>query len=669
MANKNFDNFTDIGEALVDADEIIVSNASGTTTTAVVSALSRIWTWILTKDGAGSTLDADLLDGVEGSGYATATQGSTADTAMQPATYDAAGHAAQVVTEVDTQTLTNKTLTTPTVTLKQSATPTPTAEGDIQWDTDGDQIVIGDGAGQKTFSDDTVTASLLDTDVATHAALTETHGISAFGATVIDDANAAAAQSTLGVDPAGTDNSATHTGEVTGGTALVVDVTAISGQTVVTAVGADSVLIEDATDGQLKQALISDFASAGGDMAAATYDAATIAEQLVGLTASQTLTNKTLTAPVLDLTQSATPTPTAEGRVEWDTDGNNLAIGDGASTLIFSDDTVTASLLDTDVATHAALTETHGITAAAATVLDDATVTAMLDTLGGASAQGTGGVVRATSPTITTPAISGNLTTDGTIDGIDIATDVAANTAKTSNATHTGEVTGATALVIDVTAISGQTVVTAVGADSVLIEDATDGQLKKALVSDMIGTGAVGTDVIWDAKGDLAGGTGANTASRLAVGTNDFALVAASGETTGMKWAATMADVVDDTTPTLGGPLDCDDKALLQVGAVEEAVNTVPAAGATEALDISVFGVHNITMDENCTLSFTNPATSGEASSFVLILRGAFTPTFPASVAWPDGVAPTYATPTKFVFDTVDGGTIWQGQSPGKAYA
>jgi len=37
----------------------------------------------------------------------------------------------------------------------------------------------------------------------------------------------------------------------------------------------------------------------GGDMSAATYDPATISEQLVGLTATQTLTNKTLTAPAV----------------------------------------------------------------------------------------------------------------------------------------------------------------------------------------------------------------------------------------------------------------------------------------------------------------------------------------------------------------------------------
>ena len=93
---------------------------------------------------------------------------------------------------------------------------------------------------------------------------------------------------------------ATHTGEVTGATTLTVDKTAITGKSTVTAVGSDYVLISDTGDsGNLKKALISDFASAGGDMAAATYDPATIAEQVVGLTATQTLTNKTFTLPII----------------------------------------------------------------------------------------------------------------------------------------------------------------------------------------------------------------------------------------------------------------------------------------------------------------------------------------------------------------------------------
>lgn len=69
--------------------------------------------------------------------------------------------------------------------------------------------------------------------------------------------------------------------------------------------------------------------------------------------------------------------------------------------------------LDADLAT-LSLPASTTITAAAATVLDDATVGAMVDTLGGASSTGTGGLARATSPTFVTPILgtptSGTLT-------------------------------------------------------------------------------------------------------------------------------------------------------------------------------------------------------------------------------------------------------------------
>lgn len=56
------------------------------------------------------------------------------------------------------------------------------------------------------------------------------------------------------------------------------------------------------------------------------------------------------------------------------------------------------------------------------------------------------------------------------------------------------------------------------------------------------GSGSVATDAIWDAKGDLAVGTGADTAARLAVGSNGQVLTADSSQSTGAKWA----------TPTTG---------------------------------------------------------------------------------------------------------------------
>lgn len=52
------------------------------------------------------------------------------------------------------------------------------------------------------------------------------------------------------------------------------------------------------------------------------------------------------------------------------------------------------------------------------------------------------------------------------------------------------------------------------------------------------GGGVVSSDAIWDAKGDLAVGTGADAATRLAVGSDGQVLTADSTQTTGARWAA-----------------------------------------------------------------------------------------------------------------------------------
>ena len=83
--------------------------------------------------------------------------------------------------------------------------------------------------------------------------------------------------------------------------------------------------------------------------------------------------------------------------------------------------------------------------------------------------------------------VAGHHSRLATIDSDQVAQDsaIAANTAKVTNATHTGDVTGTTVLTLDATAITGQTLVTADALDHVVIADASDGALKKALVSDL----------------------------------------------------------------------------------------------------------------------------------------------------------------------------------------
>lgn len=115
-------------------------------------------------------------------------------------------------------------------------------------------------------------------------------------------------------------------------------------------------------------------------------------------------------------------------------------------------------------------------------------------------------------------------------------------------------------------------------------------------------------------------------------------------------------------------PLAANGANVTDLGSVEHNVTTVGTSGSTETLDTSASSVFDVTMDQGCTFTFSNPAPSGDLSSFVLILRGAFTPTFPASVDWGDASPPTYTTPSVYTFTTVDAGTTWLGVQAGKAF-
>lgn len=104
------------------------------------------------------------------------------------------------------------------------------------------------------------------------------------------------------------------------------------------------------------------------------------------------------------------------------------------------------------------------------------------------------------------------------------------------------------------------------------------------------------------------------------------------------------------------------DVTALEAG--EYAVNTVATSGATETLTLAP--IHKVTMDQNCTFTFPTPNKAGH--TFILHLIGSFTPTFPASVDWESATAPTYATPSIFVFHTDDTGTTWFGSMTGSGF-
>lgn len=109
--------------------------------------------------------------------------------------------------------------------------------------------------------------------------------------------------------------------------------------------------------------------------------------------------------------------------------------------------------------------------------------------------------------------------------------------------------------------------------------------------------------------------------------------------------------------------------AVENVGAIESNVLTVATTGSTETLDLATYGVFDLTMDQNCAFTFSNPAPSGKATVAVLIIRGAFTPSFSNTMIEPDGAALTYGAPSTWIVWTVNGGTSYFIASAGKSFA
>lgn len=92
------------------------------------------------------------------------------------------------------------------------------------------------------------------------------------------------------------------------------------------------------------------------------------------------------------------------------------------------------------------------------------------------------------------------------------------------------------------------------------------------------------------------------------------------------------------------------------------------AMGATETFDPTDGNVHTATLDANCTFTLNVPTGSG-ASTLELYLTqdgtGSRLVTWPGSVIWPGGTAPTLSTAAssvdRIILETLDGGTNWYG--------
>ena len=371
----------------------------------------------------------------------------------------------------------------------------------------------------------------------------------------------------------------------------------------------------------------------GGDMAAATYDPATIAEQLVGLTATQTLTNKTLTQPTITLKQGTAPTPTAEGDIQWDTDDNKIKIGDGASTKTFSDDSVNAATyqpLDSDLTTIAAANNGSVLAATTASF-----TTADETKLDGIETGATADQVASEVPF--TPA--GNLaSTDVQAALQELDTEKAA-----SSHTHVlADVTDVTATAAEVNVLDG--IPATLTATELGYVDGVTSAIQTQLNNKITAFADPNADriVFWD---DSAGAFAALTASTgLTISATSITVRSASSTQTGIvelstdAEAVTGADTARATTPAnltarlaapgaIGGTTPV---TVLKYSQAAGDVDALGAMGTTETITWSNATHFTGTVDQSTlTVSFSG-AVAGQ--SITLLFAGSASA---ASITWP----------------------------------
>ena len=99
-------------------------------------------------------------------------------------------------------------------------------------------------------------------------------------------------------------------------------------------------------------------------------------------------------------------------------------------------------------------------------------------------------------------------------------------------------------------------------------------------------------------------------------------------------------------------------------------VYTAGSVGSTYTVDWSASDMHTITLTTNCTLTFSNPPSSGKSQTLTLVSTqggsGSYTLTYPTAVRWSNGVTPTLTTTVSYrdvmSFITYDGGSSYLGR-------
>jgi hypothetical protein len=156
--------------------------------------------------------------------------------------------------------------------------------------------------------------------------------------------------------------------------------------------------------------------------------------------------------------------------------------------------------------------------------------------------------------------------------------------------------------------------------------------------------------------------TGASQPNITAVGT--LTSLTSSGTVTAVNYVGALNGIVGGVTPN---------SATFTTATINnriiEAVNPIGSVGSTATIDWSNGDVQTLTLTNNCTLTFTNPPSSGKAQTLTLVVSqdgtGGRTLTYPSGIRWSYGQAPVLTTyPTYrdvLSFITYDGGTTYLG--------